>query len=241
MSLPKIPFIIASALGVHCTTMSPSKPPLSEEKVVLPTPFESFVSWCLRLYGLELLRMTVWAASLTEVAGILLAHIDHSQIPGAIYDTQTMRLLSSLNSAPITPTFLFGSLAVAIAGAVRHYCALTLGKFWSFELSVRREHRLVTSGPYSVVRHPSYAAYVLQYAGLAVMYGSQGSWLRESEILQMPIARVLAAMCFFMFTAGVSTGIRRVPMEDRILHGALGEEWENWAKRVKYRLIPGVY
>ncbi|OAX37002.1 hypothetical protein K503DRAFT_771940 [Rhizopogon vinicolor AM-OR11-026] len=185
--------------------------------------------------------MTVWAASLTEVAGILLTRIDHSQIPGAIYGTQTMRLLSSLNPTPITLTFLFGSLAVAIAGAVRHYCALTLGKFWSFELSVRREHRLVTSGPYSVVRHPSYAAYLLQYAGLVVMYWSQGSWLRESGILQMPFARVLAAMCFFMFTAGVSTGVRRVPMEDRILHGALGEEWENWAKRVKYRLIPGVY
>lgn len=57
----------------------------------------------------------------------------------------------------------------------------------------------------------------------------------------MPFAKVLAAIYFFLFTTGVFTGIRRVPLEDEMLYNALGEEWESWAKRVKYRLVPGVY
>jgi len=153
-----------------------------------------------------------------------------------------MQLLrSSLHPTPITPAFLAGSLALAVGGLLRLYCSLTLGKFWSFQLSVRKGHRLVTRGPYSVVRHPSYAAYLIQFVGLIAVSGSQGSWIRESGVLHMRFAKVLAAIYFFLFTLGVFTGIRRVPLEDEMLHNALGEEWESWAKEVKYRLVPGVY
>jgi protein-S-isoprenylcysteine O-methyltransferase Ste14 len=130
---------------------------------------------------------------------------------------------------------------VIIGGIFRLYCTSTLGKFWSFELSIRKEHRLVTSGPYSVVRHPSYTAYILQYVGIMVMYGSQGSWMRESGILQVPFVKVPAAICLFLITAGAWASIRRPPVEDKMLQRAFGKEWEEWAKKVKYRLLPGIY
>lgn len=44
---------------------------------------------------------------------------------------------------------------------------------------------------------------------------------------------------FSCFWAGVI--LLRVPEEDRILREHFREEWERWANRVRYRLIPGVY
>jgi len=38
---------------------------------------------------------------------------------------------------------------------------------------------------------------------------------------------------------GVTLG--RMSVEDDILRKQFGAEWDNWAKRVPYRVIPGVY
>jgi protein-S-isoprenylcysteine O-methyltransferase Ste14 len=73
------------------------------------------------------------------------------------------------------------------------------------------------------------------------MYGSQGSWMRESGILQMPFVEVLAAIYFLLYTAGTSAIFYRIPLEDKMLQHAFGEEWESWVKSVKYLLLPGVY
>ncbi|KAF9231526.1 hypothetical protein BU15DRAFT_29738, partial [Melanogaster broomeanus] len=43
------------------------------------------------------------------------------------------------------------------------------------------------------------------------------------------------------FLVGTSFVIMRMPEEDRMLKRAFGKEWERWAERVRYRLIPGVY
>ncbi|KAG2344593.1 hypothetical protein BDR05DRAFT_1058803 [Suillus weaverae] len=241
MSLLKIPIILVSAIGIHISLTSPSPSPSSKEKVV-PSSFESFVEWFLKLRCMELMKISAWAASIAEVANILALHIGPSQIPEGIYGAEVVRLLRALHPTPITPAFLAGSIAVAIGGVLRLYCMSTLGKLWSFHLSVRKEHRLVTSGPYSVVRHPSYTGVLLQSAGVAVMYGSQGSWMRQSGILQVLFIKVLAVTSFFAFiTLGIWVSISRPVLEDQMLQRALGEEWESWAKKVKYRLIPGIY
>ncbi|KAG0702147.1 hypothetical protein DFH29DRAFT_1069312 [Suillus ampliporus] len=240
MSLSKIPFLVASAIGVHISLTSSSPPPSSEEKVI-PTAFESFLRWVLKLRCLELMKISACAASSAEVANIIAMHIDPSQFPEGIYGAGAVQLLRSLHPTPITATFIASSLAVTIGGVLRLYCVSTLGKLWSFQLSVRNEHRLVTSGPYSVVRHPSYTGLLLQSVGVIIMYGSQGSWMRQSGVLQVPFMKVLAAATFFLFAVSAWIAISRPSVEDKMLQGAMGEEWETWAKRVKYRLLPGIY
>ncbi|KIK48942.1 hypothetical protein CY34DRAFT_797737 [Suillus luteus UH-Slu-Lm8-n1] len=240
MSLLKIPFLVASAIGVHVSFTSSSRPPLSEEKV-MPTVFESSICSAMTFYGLDLLKMSVWAVTFAEVANILAMHIDLSQVPGGIYGTKAVQLLYSLHSAPINPTFIAGSLAIAIGGALRLYCILTLGKLWSFQLSVRKEHKLVTSGPYSIVRHPSYTGLLLQDIGIIVMYGSQGSWMRQSGILHAPFAKVLVVVNVLFVVIGIWLSISRPAIEDNMLQRAMGDDWKNWAKKVKYRLLPGFY
>ena len=34
---------------------------------------------------------------------------------------------------------------------------------------------------------------------------------------------------------------RRMPVEDEILKKEFGREWDEWARAVQYRLVPGVY
>ncbi|KAG1768149.1 hypothetical protein EDD22DRAFT_949646 [Suillus occidentalis] len=240
MSLLKIPFLVASAIGVHVSFTSSSRPPLSEEKV-MPTVFESSICSAMTFYGLDLLKMSAWAVTFAEVANILAMHIDLSQVPGNIYGTKAVQLLYSLHPTPINPTFIVGSLAIAIGGALRLYCILTLGKLWSFQLSVRKEHNLVTSGPYSIVRHPSYTGLLLQDIGIIVMYGSQGSWMRQSGILHAPFAKVLVVVNVLFLVIGIWLSISRPAIEDNMLQRAMGDDWKNWAKKVKYRLLPGFY
>lgn len=256
MSLLKIPFLIASAIGVHVSFTSSSPPPLSEEKV-MPTVFESFICSAMAFCGLDLLKvccsctvcmnlltvsqMSAWALSFAEVANILAMHIDLSQVPGGIYDIRAVQFAYSLRPTPIIPTFIAGSLAIAIGGALRLYCMSTLGKLWSFQLSVRKEHKLVTNGPYSIVRHPSYTGLLLQNIGIIVMYGSQGSWMRQSGILHVPFAKVLVAVNVCFLVIGFWLSITRPAVEDEMLQRAMGEDWKNWAKKVKYRILPGVY
>jgi len=175
------------------------------------------------------------------VASILVTQLGTGPSHVAPEEATVVQLLHTLHTTPITTAFLAGSLAVMIGGVVRVCCALALGKHWNVLLSVRKGHRLVTSGPYSVVRHPSYTGYLLQYVGLIVVHGSQESWMRESGVLQIPFVKVLAAIYFSLLTMFSVLAIQRPAMEDKMLHEALGEEWESWAKEVKYRLLPGVY
>lgn len=39
----------------------------------------------------------------------------------------------------------------------------------------------------------------------------------------------------------VAIPLARIPMEDAMLRKQFGQEWEEWARRVPYALIPGVY
>lgn len=58
---------------------------------------------------------------------------------------------------PTSIQLWIGMVAVWIGGAIRIACYRELGRLFTYELTIREKHRLVTSGPYSIVRHPSYS------------------------------------------------------------------------------------
>jgi len=83
-----------------------------------------------------------------------------------------------------------------------------------------RGQQVITGGPYRFVRHPGYIGWILFYlcSGLAL-----GSWLS-----------ILPAALPALAT------IRRTIIEDRMLHTSLSG-YPEYAQRVRYRLIPGVW
>ena len=101
-----------------------------------------------------------------------------------------------------------------------------------------RHHQLITSGPYSYVRHPGYTGGLFAFAGIVIWCTAQGSWLRESEIYKVPL--VLAPVMVMNLSMLIAVW-RRVPKEDDILKETFGKEWDEWASKVPARLIAGIY
>lgn len=83
-----------------------------------------------------------------------------------------------------------------------------------------RAQRVVTTGPYAYVRHPMYAGALLYFVGTPLLLGS---WYG------LAFAPVLVAALAF-----------RIVMEERTLTAGLAG-YADYAARVCYRLIPGVW
>ncbi len=83
-----------------------------------------------------------------------------------------------------------------------------LGKEWSPQLQLREKHRLVTSGPYAVIRHPIYTA----------MFG-----------YSLSLALVTANWVFVAMAALVIVGlIARIPAEERMMLEEFGTDYKTY-------------
>ncbi|EGN98774.1 hypothetical protein SERLA73DRAFT_181408 [Serpula lacrymans var. lacrymans S7.3] len=235
MSLVKIPLLLSSAVGVHIA-LTPPNAPASDEKVK-PGSRELFLNTATALCGA--LKVAFWLGTIGESAAILIPLIPPSKLPtGAL---TLLKALGGPDNRLITPAFLAGTTISTAAGLLRWACYRALGRFFTFVLSVRKDHRLVTHGPYSVVRHPSYTATALCVLGAFTLHGSPTSWLRSSGVANNLLVRGTAISWATMMSITAITLFMRCPKEDEMMKKEFGKEWEEWAGRVRYWLIPGIY
>ena len=96
-----------------------------------------------------------------------------------------------------------------------------LGANWSITLEVREQHRLITQGVYSRIRHPMYSAMVLYSVGQALVIPN---WVVG------PSNGVAFAILLSL----------RVHAEEQMMSEAFGDEYAAYAARTK-RLVPGVW
>jgi protein-S-isoprenylcysteine O-methyltransferase Ste14 len=141
-----------------------------------------------------------------------------------------------------TPITLIGVLLMAFGTFVRLRSYEALGSLFTFELCVKPEHRLVTSGPYSFVRHPAYLGSLCLTAGLTFAGLTHGSWIVECAAGSHRPGAMLAVQCVWIswwaYTSGV--GYTRAIAEDEQMRNKFGEEWEQYAMKVKYWFVPGL-
>lgn len=108
------------------------------------------------------------------------------------------------------------TVAVVLAFLSNWWClraVQTLGKQWTLEARVVKEHELITHGPYAIVRNPIY----LCMFGLMVATGLVfATWW----------AQLLAAI---FFLAGNQIRIRA---EERLLRETFGLKFDDYARRV---------
>ena len=116
-----------------------------------------------------------------------------------------------------------------------------LGRFFRFEASIQKDHELIVSGPYSVVRHPSYTAGILVAIGLFPWHLSKGSWIMESGLWNTMLGRLFYVIFFSVVFSLVFFAVARMSKEDMALRNQFGKKWDNWAKRVPYSIFPGIY
>jgi len=71
-------------------------------------------------------------------------------------------------------------VVAALGGALlRIWAVNTLGRLFTFEVSIRDGHSLVQTGPYRLLMHPSYAGAIQSIAGFSWLIGGPSSFLRS--------------------------------------------------------------
>ena len=113
-------------------------------------------------------------------------------------------------------------LVVLWAGvAYRVWAVRTLGRFFQYTVVVQPGQTVVEAGPYSRIRHPSYAGLVLGMLGLGIALDNALA----------VVACVLPPLAAFTV---------RLLSEERVLARELGEPYRAYMRRT-HRLIPGVW
>ncbi|HEY2712714.1 MAG TPA: isoprenylcysteine carboxylmethyltransferase family protein [Chthoniobacterales bacterium] len=116
---------------------------------------------------------------------------------------------------------IVGVVLFAIGLGLRWWAIVTLGRFFTVDVTIERDHELVQRGPFRMVRHPSYTGVLLAFAGWAL---TLENWLA---------ALVVLAPIFVVF-------VRRMNIEEEALERALGRQYMDYMQRTR-RLVPGIY
>lgn len=124
-------------------------------------------------------------------------------------------------------SFMPGSLvgigiALWVIGSVITPWAMVVNTFFETTVRIQKDqnHQVVTAGPYQYVRHPGYVGMILMYAGTPLVLGSWWTFV------PVGVAVVLI--------------IIRTALEDRTLRNEL-EGYPEYARNVRYRMLPGVW
>ncbi|KAF8653688.1 hypothetical protein AX16_003838 [Volvariella volvacea WC 439] len=137
-------------------------------------------------------------------------------------------------------SLLIGSAMLISGSIIRQKCYDVMKEYFTVVVTELKEHKLVTSGPYSFARHPSYLGAMMMSVGCGIIIYSPGIWYHSTGAREVPwISRLVYIWCLYCIgTAFLS--VVRMDQEDEILKRRFGKEWEEYAKRVPSRLIPGI-
>jgi protein-S-isoprenylcysteine O-methyltransferase Ste14 len=125
-----------------------------------------------------------------------------------------------------SPDLSFLTQGIALLGVVFGYAlgtwAMVTNAFFSAVVRIQedRDHRVVTSGPYRIVRHPGYAGGVVSSIAIPLMLGS--FW----ALIPAGIALIFLVI--------------RTKNEDKMLMEEL-PGYTDFAQQTRYRLVPGIW
>ena len=123
---------------------------------------------------------------------------------------------------PHGPMLVTAAVVLFVSGLIlRWWAIITLGRFFTVDVTIEKDHELVERGPFRIVRHPSYTGVLLAFVGLAL---SLGNWAAFIVIL-VPIGAAF---------------IHRINVEEQALSHALGSHYTEYMKRTK-RLVPFIH
>jgi len=128
-----------------------------------------------------------------------------------------------LGWSPVFPVWLnIVGLIMSALGYAFAVWALAENRFFSSTVRIQRDrgHVVCDGGPYRVVRHPGYAGNLLPLPGVVMALSSV--W----TLIPAAVALVITVI--------------RTALEDRTLQEEL-PGYREYARRVRYRLVPGLY
>ncbi len=119
-------------------------------------------------------------------------------------------------------------IASCIAGFVLYFISyflrravrVSLGSYWSWNIEIREDHRLIRSGPYKFCRHPNYVAVVIEAVGVAFIFNAYWTLIGGLLIL-VPLLAL------------------RVRLEEHAMVQKFGAEYERYRETTK-AFVPGL-
>jgi protein-S-isoprenylcysteine O-methyltransferase len=129
--------------------------------------------------------------------------------------------LPQLTLGPVRICAGVGVVVFAAGIVLRWYAIVSLGRFFTVNVAIAADHRIVEAGPYRLLRHPSYTGALLAFLGLGICLDNWASLA----------ALMLAVSVVFLW---------RMRVEENALLETFGERYRDYMRRTR-RLIPFIY
>ncbi|KAH9830762.1 uncharacterized protein C8Q71DRAFT_716381 [Rhodofomes roseus] len=240
MSLVKLPFLVSGLITTYTVQTPPHARVASNQRAKDVGLHERFLSTTARL-NVEIIKALTSIPLLIEAAVIVANRFPSTPLSRWILRIFTRGNPGVVQRLVLSPAFLAACVVGAAGGVFRYQCYRTLGRFFTLELAIHDGHKLITEGPYRYVRHPSYTAWSTGAVGVGLMSLTRGAWFREAGLLETGMGRLACAFGVMYVVYGMVGLMVRVPSEDAMLRKQFGEEWEAYAQRVPYRMVPYVF
>jgi protein-S-isoprenylcysteine O-methyltransferase Ste14 len=125
-------------------------------------------------------------------------------------------------SCPAPAWVMWLGASGVVVGTAGLTWAMHTNRFFSAYVRIQRDrqHHVVSTGPYALVRHPGYSTWIFQGLSLPLLLGSYWAYV--------PVG--LISLVFIV----------RTRLEDEVLCEKL-DGYREYARRVRYRLLPGIW
>ncbi len=113
-----------------------------------------------------------------------------------------------------------GLLLTMVGYFLMSWSIMVLGKQFSVDVTIQKDHELITKRPYSLIRHPRYLGIIIFLSGISLVFNS---WL---SIIMVVLTIVVL--------------LWRISDEEKLMQEEFSEKWNDYVRQTK-RLIPYVY
>lgn len=179
----------------------------SKGSIRLQKPDGGYTAWVYNILNLFIILV------ITPLVGFSL--IGKINLPVSVF------LIQDLSFIDIQILKITGAVLFTIGTIIMLWSRITL---WdSFRLGgvePSDSDKLILSGPFKVLRHPTYLSIIINSLGLAII--------------------VQSLSIFVLFTLLIVLIIRVIPIEEALLVKTYGEEYKDYQKKVK-KILPFVY
>lgn len=183
----------------------------------LPSPLYFFTLFGISEMGLALVKRSHTGKKDRGSFGVLWGVIIVS-ISLAIYGTYTWR---GYGYGFHLAGYTLGALFFFLGMVLRWWAIIHLGRFFTVNVAIAKDHQVVSDGPYRWVRHPSYTGALLAFLGLGILVHN---WL-AALVLVVPV---------------VAAFLWRIRIEEETLIAALGAAYTDYMARTK-KLVPYLF
>ncbi|KAL9710066.1 hypothetical protein Ac2012v2_007128 [Leucoagaricus gongylophorus] len=209
--------------GFWITFIPPQPPPAKNEKAK-STALEGFF---VQRSAIFTVKCIIGGTTLAEIAVLIAQHaLDHHHSYSHFLLSHLILLNGTAERICVSRLFFVRTFMASFGGLIRYKCYWALGTIFTFEMSIRKDHMLVTSGPYSIVCHLGYTGIFQIVIGIFLVHGLKGSWVRESSILKTTVMKTITGITCAFIAVTILGMLRRMSKEDEVLHQLARKKWE---------------